>query len=118
MAVEYFTKWIERKPLINITSTALQKFLWQNIVCRFGVPLELTVDNGKQFDSNGFGELCNQLRTKLCFTSVYHPQSNRAVERANDIIFTGINKNITDLPSSRWVEELPRFTWSHNTTES
>jgi hypothetical protein len=49
---------------------------------------------------------------------VYHPQSNGAVERANGIIFTGIKKNITDMPRGKWTEELPRVIWSHNTTES
>ena len=47
VAVEYFTKWVEAKPLINITSEAVRKFFWQNIICRFGVPKELMVDNGK-----------------------------------------------------------------------
>jgi hypothetical protein len=28
LAVEYFTKWIEVKPLVNITSATLKKFLW------------------------------------------------------------------------------------------
>ena len=47
VAVEYFTKWVKAKPLINITSEAVRKFFWQKIVCRFGVPKELTVDNSK-----------------------------------------------------------------------
>jgi hypothetical protein len=38
VAVEYFSKWIEAKPLATITSVTVQKFFWQNIVCRFGVP--------------------------------------------------------------------------------
>ena len=54
VAVEYFTKWVEAKLLVNITSEAIRKFFWQNIICRFGVPKELTVDNGKQFDSQNF----------------------------------------------------------------
>ena len=58
VAVEYFTKWVEAKPLINITSEAVRKFFWQNIICRFGVPKELMVDNGKQFDSQLFKEFC------------------------------------------------------------
>jgi transposase InsO family protein len=87
-------------------------------VCRFGVPHEVTVDNGKQFDSTDFKELCIYLGTKLCFASVYHPQSNGAVERANGVIFTGIKRNITDLPKSKWAEELPRVIWFHNTTTS
>jgi hypothetical protein len=50
VAVDYFTKWVEAKPLANIKATTIQKFFWTNIVCRFGVPRELIVDNGKQFD--------------------------------------------------------------------
>jgi ribonuclease HI len=47
VAVEYFTKWIEARAVSTVTSKTAQKFFWQNIVCRFGVPSELTVDNGK-----------------------------------------------------------------------
>jgi hypothetical protein len=37
VAVDYFTKWVEAKPLANIKATTVQKFFWQNIVCRYGV---------------------------------------------------------------------------------
>ena len=47
VAVEYFSKWIEAKALRDMTAATLQKFFWQNIVCCFGVPKEVTVDNGK-----------------------------------------------------------------------
>jgi hypothetical protein len=50
VVVDYFTKWVEAKAFANITATTIQKFFWQNIVCRFYVPRELIVDNGKQFD--------------------------------------------------------------------
>jgi hypothetical protein len=50
VAVEYFTKWIEVKPLVNIAATGLGRFFWQNIICCFGVPRKITVDNAKQFD--------------------------------------------------------------------
>jgi len=49
---------------------------------------------------------------------VYHPQSIGAVERENDIIFSGIKKNITEQPKGKWVDELTKVIWSHNTTES
>jgi hypothetical protein len=38
VAVEYFTKWVEAKPVTNITSTNIQKFFWLNIIYRYGVP--------------------------------------------------------------------------------
>jgi transposase InsO family protein len=118
VVIEYFSKWIEAKALRDITAATLQKFFWQNIVCRFGVPKEITIDNGKQFDYTTFREFCQNLGTKLCFASVYHPQSNGAVERANGIIFSGIKKNITEQPKGKWVDELPKLIWSHNIIES
>jgi len=47
VAIYYFTRWIEAKPLATITSEAVKKFFWQNIIYRFEVPRTLTVDNGK-----------------------------------------------------------------------
>jgi transposase InsO family protein len=83
VAVEYFTKWIEARAVSTITAKIAQKFFWQNIVYRFGVPSELTIDNGKQFDNQDFREFCSSIGTKPVFASVYHPQSNSVVERAN-----------------------------------
>jgi IS30 family transposase len=96
VAVEYFTKWIEARAVSTITSKTAQKFFWQNIVCRFGVPSELTVDNGKQFDNQDFRDFCFSIGTKPVFASVYHPQSNGVVEHANDKIFTAIKKRLLD----------------------
>jgi hypothetical protein len=59
VAVEYFSKWIEEKPLAIITSITVQKFFWQNIVCCFGVPKAITVDNGTQFDAETFKNFCD-----------------------------------------------------------
>jgi hypothetical protein len=47
IAVEYFTKCIEARAVSTITSKMTQNFFWKNIVCRLGVPSELTVDNDK-----------------------------------------------------------------------
>jgi transposase InsO family protein len=92
VAVEYFTKWIKGRVVSTITSKTAQKIFWWNIVCQFGVPSELTVNNGKQFDNQDFREFCSSIETKAVFASVYHPQSNGVVERANNKIFNSIKK--------------------------
>jgi hypothetical protein len=119
VAVEYFSKWIEAKPLATITSVTVQKFFWQNIVCRFGVPKAITVDNGTQFDAEAFREFCEQIGMKIHFASVRHPESNGPesnglVERANGIIMTGIIKLIFNQPRGKWPDELIKVVWSHN----
>jgi hypothetical protein len=118
VAVEYFSKWIEVKPLATITSATVQKFFWQNIVCRFGVPKAITVDNGTQFDAETFKDFCDQIDTKIHFASVRHSESNGLVERANGIIMTGIMKLIFNQPRGKWSDELVKVVWSHNTTIS
>jgi ribonuclease HI len=118
VAVEYFSKWIEAKPLATITSVTIKKFFWQNIVCHFGVPKAITVDNGTQFDAEAFKEFCEQIGTKIHFALVRHPESNGHVERANGIIMTGIMKLIFNQPRGKWPDELIKVVWSHNTTIS
>jgi hypothetical protein len=116
--IQYFTKWIEARAVSTITSKTTQKFFWQNIMCRFGVPSELTVDNGKQFDSKDFRELCNSIGTKAVFAFVYHPQSNGVVERANGKIFSAIKKRLLNDKKGKWADQLPEVIWALNTTES
>ena len=41
-----------------------------------------------------------------------------AVERANRIIFSVISKTLLNLQKGKWVDELPRVVWPHNTTDS
>jgi hypothetical protein len=50
------------------------------------------------------------------FASLYHPQSNGTVEKANTLIFSAIKKILEDQPKVKWAEELPRAVWSHNTS--
>jgi hypothetical protein len=108
VTVDYFKKWVEAKPLANIKASTIQKFFWQNIICRFGVLRELTFDNRKQFDCYTFKEYCKSLGTHANFSSVYHPQSNREVERAKGLIFSGIKKCLFDQKKGKWIDELPR----------
>ena len=102
VALEYFTKLIEDKALAKITTGTLISFVWQRIVCRFGVPSFITVDNGKQFDCVEFRSFYRELGIKLAFTSVNHPESNGAVERANGLIFSAVSKALFDMPKGKW----------------
>ena len=46
VAVNYFTKWAEVEALANIRDVDVKKFVWRNIVTRFGVLESLVSDNG------------------------------------------------------------------------
>jgi len=38
VTVDYFTKWIEVKLLTTITAQQVQQFVWEDIICKYGVP--------------------------------------------------------------------------------
>jgi hypothetical protein len=79
------------------------------------VSKEITVDNTKQFECHIFKDFCHQMGVEAAFASIYHPQSNGAVEKANALIFTAIKKILENQPKGKWAEELLRAVWSHNT---
>ena len=51
---DYFTKWVEVEPLVNIRYVDAKKFIWKNVVTRFRVPYSLISNNGLQFNSKSF----------------------------------------------------------------
>ncbi|XP_074337261.1 uncharacterized protein LOC141674453 [Apium graveolens] len=76
----------EAMPLATIMAKKTQDFVFNSIVCRFGIPYKLISDNGKQFDSKELRKLCQDLNIKKDFAAVYHPQSNGQTEAINKII--------------------------------
>nr|GFC50079.1 reverse transcriptase domain-containing protein [Tanacetum cinerariifolium] len=112
VAMDYFTKWIEAKAMATITRSHVKKFVWDNIVCRFGLSGEIVSDNGKQFSDNPFKDWCDKLNIKQQFASVKQPHSNRLVERANRSLGEGIKARLGE-GNKNWVEELPHVLWAH-----
>ncbi|XP_075515587.1 uncharacterized protein LOC142550234 [Primulina tabacum] len=76
VAVDYFSKWVEAEPFAKITEQEVLKFLWKNIVCRFGVPKRLISDNGRQFQGKEMMSWCRKMKITQSFTSVAYPQAN------------------------------------------
>ncbi|CAL2245891.1 unnamed protein product [Prunus armeniaca] len=49
VATDYFTKWIEAEALSSTKEADVERFIWKNIICRFGCPQSIVTDNGTQF---------------------------------------------------------------------
>ncbi|GJT79369.1 reverse transcriptase domain-containing protein [Tanacetum coccineum] len=114
VVVDYFTKWIEAKLVATITGNQIKKFMWDNIVCRFGLPGEIISYNEIQFRDNPFKDWCEKLCICQHFASVKHPQTNGLVKRANRSLGEGIKARL-DERSKNWMEELPHVLWAHRT---
>nr|GEY00955.1 reverse transcriptase domain-containing protein [Tanacetum cinerariifolium] len=114
VAMDYFTKWIEAIPVATITGNQIKKIMWDNVVCRFGLPEEIISDNGKQFRDDPFKDWCEKLCIRQHFASVKHSQTNGLVERVNHSLGEGIKARL-DARSKNWIEELPHVLWAHRT---
>jgi ribonuclease HI/transposase InsO family protein len=115
VAIDYFTKWIEAKPLAKITTKQVAQFLWENVMCRYGIPRVLVTDNGLQFNNKEFRDYCEENGINLRFTSVAHPQANGQAEVANRIILDGLKKRV-ERSRNTWVDELLPILWAYRTT--
>jgi hypothetical protein len=115
VAIDYFTRWVEAKALTRITEEKTTNFVKENIVCRFGTPMAIITDLGKQFDNANFREFCEGRNIDLRFASVAHPQTNGLVEATNKTIKKLLKKKLQQ-KKGLWVEELPNVLWAYRTT--
>ena len=114
IAQDYFTKWVEAFPIPNQQATTVAEVLVNQFFCRFGVPMELHSDQGRNFESVVFQEICKLLQITKTRTSPYHPESDGMVERFNRTLENGltmfVNENQTD-----WDQHIPLFLMAYRT---
>jgi transposase InsO family protein len=53
VTIDKFTKWPEATPAVKIHKQSVVKFI-KSIICRFGVPNQIIIDNGSQFTNGAF----------------------------------------------------------------
>ncbi|XP_062100745.1 uncharacterized protein LOC133806667 [Humulus lupulus] len=116
VATDYFTKWVVAEAYVTVSKTDTMSFIWKHIICRFGIPWEIVVENGTLFQNAKVQELYDTYKIKLSFASVTYPQGNGQAEASNKVIFANIKKNLEDKKGA-WVEELSKVLWAYRTTK-
>ena len=48
-ATDYMTRWVEASPIVDCTTATAVRFIFENIVTRFGCPRILMSDQGSHF---------------------------------------------------------------------
>ena len=81
--VDCFSRWTEACPLPNKTALAVTDAFFQLIVCRFGMPVVIHSDQGREFENNLMQELCLLCGAHKTRPTPYHPASDGLVERFN-----------------------------------
>ena len=76
---DYFSKWKEAYALKNHTALSVADKLTTEFICRFGAPTRIHTDQGREFESELFSEICKLLGVEKSRTTPYRPQSDGMV---------------------------------------
>lgn len=100
--IDRATRWFECCPVPDITAETVAHAFLSTWVNRFGVPLTLVTDQGRQFESTLFSHLSKITGFQRLRSSPYHPQSNGLIERFHRTLKTALKARKQD-----WLLSLP-----------
>lgn len=92
VAIDYFSKWSEARPLQDKKASSVARFIYDEIICCHGCPKFEISDQGREFCNHLCEELFKMTGTRHRVTSPYHPQANGLVERFNRTIKNSLLK--------------------------
>ena len=84
--MDYFTKWVEIFAVPDQTASTTARVLLDEIISRYGCPLMLHSDQGRNYESLVISELCQLLQIKKTRTTPRNPKCNGMVERYNKTV--------------------------------
>ena len=106
MLVDQFTKWLEAYPLPDQTAVTVARAVVDNFISRFGCPLVIHTDQGRNFESDLFKAVCTLLEISKTRTTPTHPCSNGQVERYNRTLLGLIRCHVAE-GKHNWDELVP-----------
>ncbi|CAC5365555.1 unnamed protein product [Mytilus coruscus] len=106
VVTDYFTRYAEAYGVPDIEAQTVADKLLEESICRYGLPLQIHTDQGSQFTSDLFIQLCNKLHIDKTRNSPFHPQSSGLVERLNRTIEDMISKFVPKHQKD-WDQYLP-----------
>ena len=104
--VDSFTKWAEAYPIRVHTAPVVARTLMDNFFSRFGMPKRLLSDQGAEFESELFRELCRWMGIEKIRSSPYRPTTNGTVERFHRTLNSMLGKVVAQNQRD-WHEHLP-----------
>ena len=103
-----FSRWLEAIPLQDMKANTVCDALIDAWITRFGFPKYIHSDNGVQFTSKLYKDVCHKLGMEPTYSTPYHPQVNAKVERLNKTLEDGLAK-YCDENQTQWSELLQGF---------
>ena len=80
---DHFTKWVEAYPLPDQEVSTCMRAAYESFFSRFSYPLQIHTNQGRNFESALFKEMCSLTGMSKSRTTPFHPRSDGLTERAN-----------------------------------
>ncbi len=100
--------------LPNNSAVSTAKFIYEQIITRYGIPLQLTTDRGGHFANHVIRLLTTQFKIYHSLSSPYYPRANGQAEATNKILASIIYKSCA-VEGVDWEENLPAALWAYHT---
>ena len=100
----------------SVKASIIAQLFLDEVICRFGFPVRVISDNGVQFLSKVFVQLCDLLGIHHQRTPLYHPQSNLS-ERVNRTL-KPILASLAHNDSKSWDVKLSQIAFALRTAPS
>jgi transposase InsO family protein len=98
--IDRYSKWPEAIAIPDMLALTVAEALMTHWIARYGTPLRISSDQGRQFESTLFHELNTTLGINHLRTTAYHPQSNGIIERFHRTLKAAImSKGVENWPS-------------------
>ncbi len=78
--VDHYSRFVRFFPLKTKHTQHIIEHMWQ-YVADYGTPCNIVMDNGGEFTSKDFQDVCTRHHITACYTTPYHPQGNGITER-------------------------------------
>jgi len=115
VATDYMTKWTKAYPLPNKEASTCMTALYNNFFARFGLPMQLHSDQGRNFESKLVAELTKLAGIRRTRTTPFHPRSDGQVERMNRTILAMLRTTAHDCPQD-WLDKPPTILAAYRMT--
>ncbi|KAM2617769.1 hypothetical protein PS2_034501 [Malus domestica] len=116
MATDYFTKLVEAEPMTSITQTNIERFIWRNIICRFGISQPIITGKDPQFIGKDLVKFFQKYGIKQRMSTPRYPQGNGQAKASNMPILDYLKKSFSD-NKGKWLNELLECLWAYHTTK-
>ena len=109
------SKFVEAYRIPDQTAQTVANYLVTQWFCHYGIPLVIHTDQGWNYESVLFKELCKLLDMSKTRTSRYRPQSDGLVECINRILRQLLRATVNE-HGNDWDEHLPYVMLAYRST--